>query len=103
MTRAIQDPLVLRQLQFAQDFQRRFCAAGDYDDRIPVVGAGRACQLVHTRPFLLASRRFDGQAQKAVSWTGLLPPNRLGRVKPCFVALVSISRSQKQEEVEVTS
>lgn len=60
VTRAIQDPLVLRQLQFAQDFQRRFCAAGDYDDRIPVVGAGRACQVVHTRPFLLASRRFDG-------------------------------------------
>jgi len=60
VTRAIQDPLVLRQMQFAQDFQRRFCPAGGYVDRIPVVGAGRACQMVHTRPFLLASRRFDG-------------------------------------------
>lgn len=56
VTRAIEDPLVLRQLQFAQEFQMRFCAVKDFDGRVPVSGAGRACQEMH-RPFLLASRR----------------------------------------------
>lgn len=58
VTRAIEDPLVLRQLQFAHEFQMRFYAAKDYDDRTPVSGAGRSCKEVHTRPFLLASKRY---------------------------------------------
>lgn len=57
VTRAIEDPLVLRQLKFAQDFQRRFCAARVGDERVPVSEAGRDCQDVHSRPFLVASRR----------------------------------------------
>ncbi|CAN0265408.1 unnamed protein product, partial [Pylaiella littoralis] len=69
VTRAIDDPLVLRQLKFAQDFQKRFCATGDDDERIPVSEAGRDCQAVHTDPFLLASRRISPE-QTEFTWRG---------------------------------
>lgn len=61
VTRAIEDPLVLRQLKFAQDFRRRFCAEADGDKRVSVSEAGRDCQDVHSRPFLVASRRCGGR------------------------------------------
>eukprot|EP00903_Cladosiphon_okamuranus_P015423 g14246.t1 len=71
VTRTIEDPLVLRQLQFAHEFQMRFCATSeDFDDRIPVSGAGRACKEMHTRPFLLASKRVS-PTQNEHTWRGV--------------------------------
>lgn len=59
MTRAIEDPLVLQQLEFVQNFQRRFGSTGDDDwgQRIPVAESGPECKIIHMRPFVVASRR----------------------------------------------
>ncbi|CAM9455296.1 unnamed protein product [Ectocarpus fasciculatus] len=88
VTRLIEDQFVLKQLEFAQDFHRRFCPPGDDGERVPVLGSGRACQGVHTRPFLLASRRIS-PSQNEYTWRGtnteglvevLHDSNRPGRV-----------------------
>ncbi|CAN0001882.1 unnamed protein product, partial [Scytosiphon promiscuus] len=71
ITRAIEDPFTLQQLEFAQGFQRRFCPSKDVGDRVPVLGSGRACQGLHTRPFLLASRRRTSPSRHDYTWRGV--------------------------------
>ncbi|CBN73991.1 hypothetical protein Esi_0009_0176 [Ectocarpus siliculosus] len=100
VTRLIDDQFVLKQLEFAQDFHRRFCPPGDDDERVPVLGSGRACQGVHTRPFLLASRRIS-PSQNEYSWRGtnteglvevLRDSNRPGRVLTRYTETLQVCR-----------
>ncbi|CAM9568260.1 unnamed protein product, partial [Ectocarpus sp. 13 AM-2016] len=100
VTRLIEDQFVLKQLEFAQDFHRRFCPPADDDERVPVLGSGRACQGVHTRPFLLASRRIS-PSQNEYTWRGtnaeglvevLRDCNRPGQVLTRYTETLQVCR-----------